>query len=247
MYAGKWKGMSVAIKEVCSNGSLPDMLREANIMASLNHPGILQVHGVSLLGDQILQIVMPLIRNGSLRKYIDINDTIDRTTRFKFCLEAANAVQYLHTRSPPILHRDIKSHNFLVQGGSLLLADFGLSKDADHVGVSTGTWAYSAPEVATFPPKWTEKSDIYSLGMLFYEICSRQLPFAEASCAEEVAAKIRAGHRPTIPADCDLVRAALLILRLTLFRNCKQSSNNVGAQIQCTDLPLPSWLFVLDV
>jgi serine/threonine protein kinase len=105
----------------------------------------------------------------------------------------------------PILHRDITSFNFLVQDNSkLLLTDFGNAKDCvkSVYTNTTGTLQWSAPEIWDEIPKWSDKADIYSLGMVFFEIVSCEIPFETDKNIFQIGKKIQQGIRPKIPSSC---------------------------------------------
>ena len=95
----------------------------------------------------------------------------------KYIYDAACAVAYLHTRSPPIIHRDIKPENLLVCDGVLKMADFGWSniKDSNRQ-TYCGTPDYLAPEMIDGSGH-NEKLDVWSLGVLTYELLTGQAPF----------------------------------------------------------------------
>lgn len=93
-------------------------------------------------------------------------------------------------------------------GDSLVLTDFGMSKGPQNAGKVTGntigTPAWTPPEIHLGTAKWTIKSDIFSLGMVFYEIVSRKNPFADLS-SNEIVDKLIRGERPDIPSSCPQV------------------------------------------
>lgn len=101
----------------------------------------------------------------------------DEKTAAKFIYDAANAVAYLHTRNPPIIHRDIKPENLLVCNDVLKMADFGWSNIKDNNRQTyCGTPDYLAPEMVDGSGH-NEKLDVWSLGVLTYELLTGQAPF----------------------------------------------------------------------
>jgi len=149
----------------------------------------------------------------------------------------------LHKHNPPILHRDLKSLNLLVAYDfSIKLCDFGLSRFATAANYATlqqlrGTYAYVAPDAFLGLP-YTERSDVYSVGIIFWEIIHRLLtrkyarPFAEFEQIKmdfqiilNVAAKDT--FRPTIPPSCPA--AVRNMIRLCLLRSAE-------ARPSCEDL-----------
>lgn len=175
-------------------------------MAQLHHPHICQVYGQCVIPNEAVWIVMQLAEEGTLGDLLVSQDEpLAYNTILSFALQATMAVKYLHSRPEPILHRDIKSSNFLVHHGNLLLTDFGLAKEKATIGTSTrSTKNYSAPEVLKAKPSWTVKADIYSLGMLFYELVTGKIPFIGED-EFNIGDLVTNGQRPQIPPSCPVV------------------------------------------
>lgn len=182
-------------------------------MAGLYHPNICRIFGAQLIPNQVVRIIMEFVEGGDLYGLLQSNAYLPWSSIFMFACQATRAVRYLHSRS--ILHRDIKSENFLVKTIKqnhkdvqvLVLADFGLATK-DSTKQSRSTINYSAPEVLQGQP-WTTKADIYSLGMVFYELIARDIPFKgvpDGSIKEQV----KKGQRPDIPLKCPKVRFHLI-------------------------------------
>ena len=122
-----------------------------------------------------------------------------------------------HIHSNNIIHRDIKSQNiFLKEGGSIVIGDFGLSKKDDLAATYIGTPYYMSPEIVG-NKKYSQKTDIWSLGVLFYEIVTLQFPFITNSDNEYVLYnKIIKGVYPDLPEAIDpnvrnIIRAMLVV------------------------------------
>lgn len=169
---------------------------EAEIAAqfqSLTTPGICRVYGVCDNGSGVW-IVMEFHPLKDLAVFLmTLEEPLSTAHQIFLCDSANLAVSSLHSKD--ILHRDIKSDNFLMSaGGQLILGDFGTSQSELHGGNSVGTPQYAAPEILKQTAKWTKASDIYSLAVVFLQIVSKGLPFADIS-----------GERPKIPADCPTV------------------------------------------
>jgi len=120
--------------------------------------------------------------------------------RWRFALEMARGINCLHQRQPPILHRDVKSLNLLLdEDFHLFVADFGLARIKPLNPVTAvGTEQCNAPELLTGERvAYTEKCDVYSFGLVLYEVATRRKPFGQAS-VELFVEMIKDGKRPPI-------------------------------------------------
>jgi serine/threonine protein kinase len=185
-------------------------------MASLRFQHMCQLHGGCVINDKEVWLVLEFVEGGNLHDFLSNFGPLSHKLQLSFFIQAAKAINYLHTAPSPILHRDIKSFNFLVRDKSqILLTDFGLSKAAEFVNSQTftiGTLKWAAPEVLDDSPRWSEKADIYSLGMVFFEIVSCEIPFQNDQSAVGIINKIVNGTRPNIPESCPKVSIAYFIL-----------------------------------
>ncbi len=153
--------------------------REAQSAAGLSHPNIVNVYDVGRDGDT-WYIVQELIDGTDLASMIrkrgqyTVGDAID------VIAQIAPAIDYAHSRG--LIHRDIKPHNILIDArGTAKVADFGIAKGVNDVrmtdaGTALGTAGYISPEQATGSPL-TAASDLYSVGVLLYEMLTGRLPF----------------------------------------------------------------------
>ena len=151
---------------------------EARLVASLSHPNIVSVVDFGVSNDTPF-IAMQYVEGVTLQRYLvgkplPIDDVVN------IMRQVAEALDYAHSKG--VIHRDIKPGNILVQSdGRVLLADFGIARSAGshaltHVGSSLGTPAYMAPEVCRGEPA-TAASDVYSFGILLYEMLTGRQPF----------------------------------------------------------------------
>lgn len=174
----------VAIKIIRSGNQLDPLFlqrfqREARALAKLDHPYILKVldYGEE---DGVPYLVMPYVAHGTLKQYTSSRLSYDRA--IGIVLPIAEALSYAHNRK--IIHRDIKPANILFgESGEPLLSDFGIAKILDageqtqltSTGFGIGTPAYMAPE------QWNgiadERTDIYALGVVLYELITTRCPF----------------------------------------------------------------------
>ncbi|KAL6226394.1 hypothetical protein ACLB2K_000356 [Fragaria x ananassa] len=223
VYHGKWKGSNVAIKRIkpcCfTDGVLEDRLladfwKEAHILGQLHHPNIVAFYGVVTDGPVTdLATVTEYMVNGSLRQVLRRKDrTIDRRKRMILAMDAAFGMEYLHEKS--IVHFDLKSHNFLVnmrdpQRPVCKIGDLGLSKIKQRTLVSggvRGTVPWMAPELLNSNSKnnlVTEKVDVYSFGIVMWELLTGEEPYANLRSVEIIGGIIKGNLRPEIPSWCD--------------------------------------------
>ncbi len=156
-------------------------LAEAQKVARLRHPGIVPVHDVGSQ-DGVFYIVSEFIEGGSLADQL-AKGTPWRTETLTLIAEVADALHHAHERG--FVHRDIKPSNILLdEHGKPFLADFGIAATSqDTQASSLGTLPYMAPEQIA-EGKADARSDIYSLGVVLYQLLTGRLPFDAADPAE---------------------------------------------------------------
>jgi len=153
--------------------------REAHAVAQLQHPHILSVYDFGREGD-LTYIVMQYVEAGTLQKHM--RQPMSLETIARIIEQLADALDYAHRRG--IIHRDIKPTNVLMEDGRWpLLADFGIAKllggdsGLTATGVGIGTPAYMSPEQGRGQPVVDARSDVYSLGVMLFEMLTGQVPF----------------------------------------------------------------------
>lgn len=195
-------------------------MRETEIAAGLNHP-----HIVHLLDrgevDGLLYYVMPLIGGETLREVLRREQQIPAADTQRYLRDIVEALEYAHGQG--LVHRDIKPENVLVSGRSALVTDFGIARvlategstegQLTAVGVPIGTPTYMSPEQALGEAGIDHRSDIYSVGVLAYELLTGQPPFSGPALRlltahlTEVPQEI-AERQPAVPA-----RMASIVMR----------------------------------
>ena len=152
---------------------------ESQAAASLTHPNIVSIYDVGKEGD-INYIVMEYVEGETLKEYIRKHGALQWTDAAGFSLQIASALEAAHKNN--IVHRDIKSHNIMVtKEGTVKVTDFGIARAATSStlvagGATIGSVHYMSPEQAR-GGYVDEKSDIYSLGVVIYEMLTGRVPF----------------------------------------------------------------------
>ncbi len=178
----------VAIKLISVNspGSPMDFAArfkvEAQAMARLSHSNIVPVHDFGETSDGHLYYVMELVEGTDLAKHIEANGNLRPEAAVRIVLAVCDALVCAHAQG--VVHRDIKPSNILInRDGHVKVADFGLAKIDDPgsatltlSGTSMGSQGYAAPEVFENTGKVDHRADIYSLGVLLYEMLTGNVP-----------------------------------------------------------------------
>lgn len=161
---------------------------ESKAIAVLNHPNIVRVYDVSF-GDMIQYIVMEYIDGITLKEYIEMQGVLDWKETLHLTTQILKALQHAHENG--IVHRDIKPQNImLLQDGTIKVTDFGIARFSSNATrtmteQAIGSVHYIAPEQAR-GDKTDGKTDIYSVGVMMYEMLTGRLPF-DADSAVSVA------------------------------------------------------------
>ena len=151
---------------------------ESQAVAMLSHPNIVSVYDVSST-DEGDYIIMELIDGISLKQYMERKGVLNWKETLHFAMQIAKALEHAHSRG--IVHRDIKPHNVMVlKNGSVKVADFGIaqvtSKSSTVTKEALGSVHYISPEQAK-GGRVDNRSDIYSLGIVMYEMISGRVPY----------------------------------------------------------------------
>ena len=160
---------------------------ESKAVATLSHPNIVKIFDVNF-GDRIQYIVMEYIDGITLKEYIEQNTVLKWKDAVHFIVQILRALSHAHDKG--VVHRDIKPHNImLLSDGTIKVTDFGIARFARDEGktgdVAIGSVHYISPEQAK-GDFTDERSDIYSTGIMLYEMLTGHLPF-EGDTLEKVA------------------------------------------------------------
>ncbi|MBI4469103.1 MAG: protein kinase [Acidobacteria bacterium] len=178
-------GSSVAIKILSTplnrdQDLVRRFFREARAAAGLKHPNIINIQDVGQFED-LHYMVMDFVSGQDLKSLINLNPGIDPLRAIDIIAQVARALSYAHSRG--IVHRDIKPANIMIdQHGTAVVMDFGIAKVGDATsqltqeGLLIGTPYYMSPEQCRGEPV-TNQSDLYSLGVVFYQLLASRVPF----------------------------------------------------------------------
>jgi len=207
-YHAVFRGVDVAVKELRKDMQYDPRLNEFrdeyNTLSRLRHPNIIELYGICTdraidisapeLRESFYCLVMEYASNGSLHDLIhpkqNTNDELDIKLIKKMLKQIARALVYLHSNSPPMIHRDLKPASVVFDSESnAKLTDFGLAKIVPmgaRAPDSTvkGTIRYMAPEQVN--KIVTTKSDIYSFGLILWELFTRKYPYSDVESDAEI-------------------------------------------------------------
>jgi serine/threonine protein kinase len=198
VYSGFYRGRHVAIKQMLSNAwrddkKLVGFIDEIRLCANLDYPKIVEFIGVAWSSLRDLSAVIEFMNGGDLHslihKYPESSGTewsqpwtpMGLQNKSLMAMDVAEAVVYLHSFNSIIIHRDLKAKNVLLDElGNAKLSDFGISREVpidETMTSEIGTVAWIAPEVLR-GGRYSEKADIYSLGVLLVELDRCCHPYA---------------------------------------------------------------------
>jgi serine/threonine-protein kinase len=199
-----WIDKKVAIKVPHrQSGDFDDLLQEPRLLAALDHPNIVGIVTAERV-DGVFFIVMEYVKGESLEAVLDREKSLDVPRALAYAVQILKGVEHAHQNQ--ILHRDLRPANVLVsESGIVKVADFGTSRllEKSHATTVIGSPPYMAPE--QFQGRAVLASDIYSVGVMFYQMLTGTLPYFSPNPAqiERLVAqgrctppRIRNGHVP---------------------------------------------------
>ena len=245
------KNRSVAIKVIradlaAANGER--FLREVHIAASLSHPNILPVFDSGKAENNTLYYVTPFIDGESLRDRLERERQLPLDAAVQIVSEIADGLSHAHAHG--VIHRDIKPENILLSDGHAVIADFGIARgmEADgnqrltETGIAIGSPLYMSPEQATGDRDLDQRTDVYSLGCILYELLVGEPPFNGPNPMAVTARKLSADTpsirvvRPSIPEAIERVSyRALAKVRADRFETADALGRAMRAAAQYVD------------
>ncbi|CBI34231.3 unnamed protein product, partial [Vitis vinifera] len=218
VYHGDWNGTEVAVKKFLdqdfSGAALAEFKREVRIMRRLRHPNVVLFMG-AVTRPPNLSIITEFLPRGSLYRILHRPSCqIDEKRRIKMALDVAKGMNCLHTSLPTIVHRDLKSPNLLVdKNWNVKVCDFGLSRLKHNTFLSSkstaGTPEWMAPEVLRNENS-NEKCDVYSFGIILWELATLRLPWSGMNPMQVVGAVGFQNRRLDIPKEVDPLVARII-------------------------------------
>ncbi|WOL04850.1 serine/threonine-protein kinase HT1-like [Canna indica] len=218
VYEGKYHDQIVAIK-VLNNGSTPEekatlqarFIREVNMMSKVQHENLVKFIGACK--DPFMVIATELLPGMSLKKYLSSirPRQLDLHKAISFALDIARAMECLHANG--IIHRDLKPDNLLLTANqkNVKLIDFGLAREetvTEMMTAETGTYRWMAPELYSTvtlrrgeKKHYTNKVDVYSFGIVLWELLTNRMPFEGMSNLQAAYAAAFKQMRPPLPED----------------------------------------------
>ncbi|KAL6056595.1 Pre-mRNA 3'-end-processing factor FIP1 [Balamuthia mandrillaris] len=215
VYKGKWRGIAVAIKKLKGQSLMwserETFVKEIDMMSQLRHPNIVLFMGACLQPGSIFFLTEFADRG-------NLNDCIKKQNppwniRLRFMRDIARGMTYLHQNNPPILHRDLKGPNILInEDFKALVSDFGISAQVTSLEMQKqaettfyGTMNWLSPD-----HQQTTKSDVYSFGLVMWENLTGEFPFVGYTPQQWLTSVHMKGERPPIPAGTDVEYVALM-------------------------------------
>jgi Tol biopolymer transport system component len=213
-------GVKVAVKEnlFTTQDYARQFRREATILASLRHPNLPRVTDHFVIEGEGQYLVMDFVGGEDLRQRLEREGPVPESEAIQWFLEIADALAYLHSRTPSILHRDIKPGNIKInQDGKAILVDFGLAKVVDE-GAETSTGAKAMTPGFSPPEQYgsgstDHRTDIYSLAATFYTALTATIPedSLERAMGRAKLTGIRSRNPAVSPALARVVERALAL------------------------------------
>ena len=195
----RWVAIKILKEELAGNSDFLRRFRnESKAIAVLSHPNIVKVYDVSF-GDRIQYIVMEYIDGITLKQYIEQQGEIKWREALYFTVQILRALQHAHEKG--IIHRDIKPQNImLLQDGTIKVTDFGIARFSQAetqtmTDKAIGSVHYIAPEQAR-GGYINDKADIYSVGVMLYEMLTGQLPFVADNAVSVAIMQMQAEPTP---------------------------------------------------
>ncbi|KAM9772828.1 serine/threonine-protein kinase WNK4 [Syngnathus typhle] len=174
---------------------------EVEMLKGLQHPNIVRFHDSwksTVKGHKCIILVTELMTSGTLKTYLKRFKEMKLKLLQRWSSQILKGLHFLHTRTPPIIHRDLKCDNIFITGptGSVKIGDLGLAtlKSASFAKSVIGTPEFMAPEM--YEEKYDEAVDVYAFGMCILEMATSEYPYSECQNAAQIYRKVTSGIKP---------------------------------------------------
>ncbi|NXE43993.1 WNK4 kinase, partial [Ptilorrhoa leucosticta] len=175
---------------------------EVEMLKGLQHPNIVRFYDSwksTIKGQICIVLVTELMTSGTLKTYLKRFKEMKLKVLQRWSRQILKGLHFLHTRSPPIIHRDLKCDNIFITGptGSVKIGDLGLAtlKRASFAKSVIGTPEFMAPEM--YEEKYDEAVDVYAFGMCMLEMATSEYPYSECQNAAQIYRKVTSGLKPS--------------------------------------------------
>ncbi|KAK2833945.1 hypothetical protein Q5P01_017834 [Channa striata] len=174
---------------------------EVEMLKTLQHPNIVRFFDSwksTVKGHKCTILVTELMTSGTLKTYLRRFRQMKLKLLQRWSFQILKGLQFLHSRCPPVLHRDLKCDNIFITGpsASVKIGDLGLAtlKKASFVKSVIGTPEFMAPEM--YEEKYNEAVDVYAFGMCILEMATYEYPYSECQNAAQIYRKVTSGIKP---------------------------------------------------
>ncbi|XP_062298718.1 serine/threonine-protein kinase WNK4 [Scomber scombrus] len=174
---------------------------EVEMLKGLQHPNIVRFHDSwksTVKGHKCILLATELMTSGTLKTYLKRFKEMKLKLLQRWSRQILKGLHFLHTRTPPIIHRDLKCDNIFITGptGSVKIGDLGLAtlKSASFAKSVIGTPEFMAPEM--YEEKYDEAVDVYAFGMCILEMATSEYPYSECQNAAQIYRKVTSGMKP---------------------------------------------------
>ncbi|KAJ7984878.1 hypothetical protein DPEC_G00359340 [Dallia pectoralis] len=174
---------------------------EVEMLKGLQHPNIVRFYDSwkdNSKGLKCILLVTELMTSGTLKTYLKRFKEMKLKLLQRWSRQILKGLHFLHTRAPPIIHRDLKCDNIFITGptGSVKIGDLGLAtlKSASFAKSVIGTPEFMAPEM--YEEKYDEAVDVYAFGMCILEMATSEYPYSECQNAAQIYRKVTSGMKP---------------------------------------------------
>mmetsp|Transcript_57612 Transcript_57612/g.135051 ORF Transcript_57612/g.135051 Transcript_57612/m.135051 type:complete len:650 (-) Transcript_57612:25-1974(-) len=210
VFRGLYLNKEVAIKQLFFDENMTelvvqDLAREIDSFRHLNHKRLVRFLG-ACLDLPNLCLVTEYMPGGSLHHLLHVRrQKLPQSHAMNMCIQIADGVSYLHSQTPTIVHRDLKSLNVVLDLSlNIKICDFGLTESMDRTHITKknngGSPRYMAPELFDSKTKITEKIDVWAMGCIFVEICGGPLPYENITTLADLTKEMLIRRRtPDIP------------------------------------------------